>query len=252
MDYVDNTLEFDQSINTALDGSWTSTTDDYLYHNDVVDKSLFETVNYNLLQGDAATSEMRSKIVDKDGKYYDSNNKHNLILSVTNIDSTSVNNANPTFLQEMIVPTINAEGNIVFTNPSGERDAAGNELMFNSVSAITLKTTSSMDGKKDDLIFDNIAEIIRYENKVGRRTTTTVAGNADPRGAYTYDGKTTKLGEFAGALNEIDASATEIITFSNPYGVSEKAKYITEITIGIFSALVIVAVGIVVVKKKVL
>ena len=60
------------------------------------------------------------------------------------------------------------------------------------------------------------------------------------------------LGEFAGALSEIDASATEIITFSNPYGVSDRTRFLTEITIGIFSALVVVAVGIVVIKKKVL
>ena len=108
-----------------------------------------------------------------------------------------------------------------------------------------MKTSKSIDSEAEDLIFDNIAEIIRYENEVGRKTTTAVAGNADPKGM-------SGLGEFAGALPEIDASATEIITFSNPYGVSDRTRFLTEITIGIFSALVVVAVGIVVIKKKVL
>ena len=227
IDYVDNTTEFKQDINIAKDSSWTSTTDDYLYQNDIIDKSIFTKVEYNVLTGNAATSEMKSKVTDKDGNYYDTTERHNIVLSVTN-GADEGNNSNPDLLKKM-------EPQHIQDNYEGTK----------STSVIRLKTSKSIDSEAEDLIFDNIAEIIRYENEVGRKTTTAVAGNADPKGM-------SGLGEFAGALSEIDASATEIITFSNPYGVSDRTRFLTEITIGIFSALVVVAVGIVVIKKKVL
>jgi len=230
IDYIDNGLRFDQSINTADNNSWYSTTDDYLYHNDVIDKKIFQTVNYNLLQGDAATSETKSKVMDKAGVYYDTTSSHNIVLSVQN--SAGETNARNTDIMKRLLPKSKA------TNTAEQ-----------SYAFIKLNTTKSIDSQAEDLIFDNIAEVIKYENDVGRKTTTTVAGNADPRGSKAGN---TYLGEFSGSLAEIDSSATEIITFSEPYGISERGRYITEISIGVLSALVIIAAGIVIVKKKVL
>ena len=230
IDYIDNGLRFDQSINTADNNSWYSTTDDYLYHNDVIDKNIFQTVNYNVLQGDAATSESKSKVMDKAGVYYDTTSSHNIVLSVQN--STGDTNAKNTDIMKRLLPKSQA-----------------NDTTRSAYAFIKLNTTRSIDSQAEDLIFDNIAEIIKYENDVGRKTTTTVAGNADPKGSGVGN---SYLGEFSGSLAEIDSSATEIITFSEPYGISERGRYITEISIGILSALVIVAAGIVIVKKKVL
>ncbi len=232
IDYIDNGLSFDQSINTADNNSWYSTTDDYLYHNDVIDKKIFQTVNYNLLQGDAATSEFKSKVMDKAGVYYDTTSSHNIVLSVQNSTGEDTNARN-TDIMKRLLPKSQA------TNTAEQTYAF-----------IKLNTTRSIDSQAEDLIFDNIAEVIKYENDVGRKTTTTVAGNADPKGSPVEGGG--YLGEFSGSLAEIDSSATEIITFSEPYGISERGKYITEISIGVLSALVIVAAGIVIIKKKVL
>ena len=227
IDYVDTGLTFEQDINTAENSSWYPTTDDYLYHNDVLDKSIFTTVDYNVLLGDAATTERKSKIMDKDNVYFDTTTKHNIILSVRNAtvaDNASTNVTNPDLLADLV--------------PYSQDNAK-------SFGVIRLYTQRSIDSEAEDLIFDNIAEIVNYENEVGRRTSKTVAGNADPKGAA-------KLGAFQGALSEVDSSATEIITFSQPYGISDRTRFIAEITIGLFSALTIVAAGIVIVKKKVL
>lgn len=231
IDYIDNGLRFDQSINTADNNSWYSTTDDYLYHNDVIDKNIFQTVNYNVLQGDAATSETKSKVMDKAGVYYDTTSSHNIVLSVQNSTGDDTNAKNTDIMKRLL--------------PKSQAANTAEE----TYAFIKLNTTRSIDSQAEDLIFDNIAEIIKYENDVGRKTTTTVAGNADPKGSRVGN---SYLGEFSGSLAEIDSSATEIITFSEPYGISERGRYITEISIGVLSALVIIAAGIVIVKKKVL
>ena len=230
IDYVDTGLTFEQRLNTSENSSWYSTADDYLYHNNVIDKSIFSVVDYNVLLGDAATSEKKSKIMDKDGAYFDTTAKHNIILSVNTNKEGSTNVSNPDLIKDL-VPYV--------------EDASYQDNKQASIGFINLYTEKSIDSEAEDLIFDNIAEVVNYSNVVGRRTTNTIAGNADPKGEL-------NLGAFQGALAEIDSSATEIITFSQPYGVSDRTKFVAEITIGIFSALAIVAAGIIIVKKKVL
>jgi hypothetical protein len=103
--------------------------------------------------------------------------------------------------------------------------------------------TRSIDAgiNDDDLSFDNVAEIVKLDNTAGRRDVTTIAGNSNP-----------KEGEFATALKERDSSATELITFSPPTGISARENLTIQIALVSIAALGIVAVGIVFIKKKVL
>ena len=100
------------------------------------------------------------------------------------------------------------------------------------------KTVSAED---KDLSFDNIAEIVKFQNTVGRRDALAVTGNANP-----------KFGEFIESLEERDSSATELITFTPPTGIETEVTMKTQILIVIAIAAVIVIGGILVIKKKLL
>ena len=106
-----------------------------------------------------------------------------------------------------------------------------------------LTMTRSIDTEisDEDLAYDNIAEIVKFENTVGKRDIETIAGNADP-----------KLGEFTASLEERDASATELITFTPPTGLNTNTALTIQMLMVSLVALVILAIGIIVIKKTVL
>ena len=82
---------------------------------------------------------------------------------------------------------------------------------------------------------------VKFENEVGRRDTHSIPGNADP-----------SLGEFETSLAEKDQSATEIITLTPPTGANLGNVMMLQILAAVLVALVILAIGIVIIKKKVL
>ena len=90
--------------------------------------------------------------------------------------------------------------------------------------------------------YDNLAEIVKFENTVGRRDTTSITGNANPG--------TSEI--FKTSLSERDQSATELVTFTPPTGIEANTSIIAQVLIIVIISLGIVAVGIVVIKKKVL
>ena len=87
------------------------------------------------------------------------------------------------------------------------------------------------------------------ENTVGRRTATTIAGNANP---FQLDETLTPVGLYNGPGKQDDASATERITLSPPTGLDSKESRTTQLIIVILIATTIVGAGIVIIKKKVL
>jgi hypothetical protein len=89
--------------------------------------------------------------------------------------------------------------------------------------------------------FDNLAEVLRFENEVGRRDILAIPGNADP-----------SVGPFATSLSERDQSATEVVTLTPPTGADYLNIMTFQVLLVVLAGLVIVAIGIVVIKKKVL
>lgn len=92
------------------------------------------------------------------------------------------------------------------------------------------KTISSSD-TEDDLSYDNIAEILQYTNSVGRRAD--LPGNQDPKED--------------GLPKEADADRTETVVITPPTGENRSHYFVLAGVI-----LVVTAVGIFVIKKKVL
>lgn len=89
------------------------------------------------------------------------------------------------------------------------------------------------ENKTDDLRYRNITEIVKTSNDVGRRNAYSVVGNQDP----------------TAEPQEIDTDRAEIVQILPPYG-NGGINYIIAITVMISS--VVLLVGIIFIKKKVL
>ena len=106
---------------------------------------------------------------------------------------------------------------------------------------IMITKTIAASDDADNLTYDNIAEIVKYENTAGRRDESTTPGNANPA-----------KDQFIESLQERDQSATELVTFTPPTGLNVKTGMTLQILLISAIALGVVAVGIVIIKKKVL
>ena len=208
VDYVDNDLVFTPAMNSTENHVWKTTNVTELAGNGYDQERLLDR-----------TVLSEYELLDKHGVAYITGFKTNVILSVdTARNSELVGNAG---FEAKLLP--------YEQNPES----------YKSQLALTVSKTVSAEDK--DLSFDNIAEIVKFQNTVGRRDALAVTGNANP-----------KLGEFPEALKERDSSATELITFTPPTGVETKVTMITQVLIVIAIASVIVVGGILIIKKKVL
>lgn len=216
VDYIDNDVVFSGNLNNTQDMSWSAITVDELRPH--IDNSIIDS---------------EGRILDEDGISYTTDNRTNIAVSA---DEDSTNS------------TINNAGFIVDLQPENATKTTG----ANYRASMYLTTTKYVSGDSDDLQIDNIAEIIRYNNKVGRRDELTIAGNQNPVNASEKDVNMmtgTTLSD--GMVYERDTSATEVITLSPPFGsglMIWKLQVIASITGG----LAILAGGIVFIKKKVL
>ena len=161
------------------------------------------------------------ELVDKHGVAYMTEYKNNVVLSIDTARNSGL------------------VGNSGFVAKLLPYDKSENPENYKSEIELTVSKTVSAEDK--DLSFDNIAEIVKFQNTVGRRDTLTVTGNANP-----------KLGEFPEALKERDSSATELITFTPPTGIEANVTMTTQVLIVIMIAAAIVVIGILIIKKKVL
>ena len=105
---------------------------------------------------------------------------------------------------------------------------------------LTLLKTFSPDDKEDTLAYRNVAEIIQLTNTAGRRDMDAIPGNQDP------DVRDSNPDDLVLPL-EYDADVTEQIIITPPTG-KNKAFYFVLATV----VLVILATGIILIKKKVL
>ena len=120
------------------------------------------------------------------------------------------------------------------------------------MASMNLTITRYVGSDSDDLQIDNVAEIIKYNNKVGRRDELTIAGNQVPALALEkHVDLTTPPTVSSGMQYERDTSATEVITLSPPFG-SELSTWKLQVIGSIAAGLAVVAGGIVLIKKKVL
>ena len=255
VDYVGNDAVFNSTENEENDHIWRNTNitellGSGLEENRLIDPNVlpvFQKVDKHevdyLVKQDVLTdpsdpSTLTGKSIQRD----------NLILSVDDDSEQTVITESETPPEETEdTPTVDTNS-IVKSNAGFERELVPYDVVdleedFEYTSSITLtvsKTVAAQDDA-DNLSYDNIAEIVKYENSVGRRDEAALVGNANPL-----------IGEFKTSLKERDASATELITFTPPTGIETQEVMQTQFLIIVISSLVIVVIGIVIIKKKVL
>lgn len=218
VDYVDNDAIFTSAYNNTTDHSWVNTTVSELtgsgYDNDrLLDPAITQTY----------------ELIDQYGIAYIVDERNNIILSEDSLETTDKTDT-----------TIRNNG---FEKKLSAIDVSTGKISQDNMSTITLSIsrTIAAAADTDDLTFDNLAEIVKFENTVGRRDVAATPGNANPH-----------LGEFETAVYETDSSATELITFTPPTGLAVQTGMTLQVLIVVVSALTIIAIGIVIIKKKVL
>ena len=220
IDYVDNDAVFKASNNTGKDYSWKSVTVDELLSDKLIDSSIVKNVDG------------KNVILDNKGRTYTTEQRSNIVLSVEG--TTGEELTNPGFIVDLLPYSASKEN--------------GDTTDVSCMATMSMVITRSIDSQisDDDLSYDNIAELIKLENTVGKRDIETISGNIDPKGGSLGEG------EFAASIDERDSSATEVITFTPPYGLGVKNSLRIEIFIVGLVALTILGTGIVLIKKYVI
>ena len=256
LDYVDNDAVFETNSNKKKDHYWRNATVSELDGNGTMGKRLINMLTSNEMY-----------ILDKDERKYTTDTQNNLALSIDIVTDTGDNRENihdnGGFEMKLLPITYergrvtdgdkirlntvidNDDGNIVpMDAPAGEKrqidNSSPNWYKVASVMDITILKRTASDDDADSMAYDNLAEIVRYENSVGRRDMTVVPGDTKPI-----------LGEFITSLDERDSSAPEIITFTPPTGTFYRNIINNQLIIAVVAGLGIIVLGIIVIKKKV-
>lgn len=227
IDYVDNDGVFTPEYNTENDHIWRNTSITELTGN-----------GYEVNRLISKDTIPEYEILDKNYISYITGQRNNLILSTDDqSEQTDDVKSNENFERKLVPYTTITKGD---TESDEEFEIRRNNAYSSQITLTVTKTVSAQDDA-DNLTYDNLTEIVKFENSVGRRDVTTIAGNANP-----------KLGEFKTALEERDTSATELVTFTPPTGIEVEESMTTQILVIVMLSLGVVVLGIVVIKKKVL
>ncbi len=109
-------------------------------------------------------------------------------------------------------------------------DKNNKEERAKAVATIRLPLTKvlSAESDKDDMTYENVAEIIQFTTLTGRRTNfATTIGNADIAGTVPDETKGER--EFVAAITEHDTAATETVTLIPPTGLMRNRRAIVNV-----------------------
>ena len=235
VDYVDTDVDFIDLNNVTRDQSWLNATVEYLLDNKLIDPAVVQIIDKNgKVTGQTRANRManndeRYAIIDKGQREYMTESKNNIILNVDN--NADVDTAtNPDMIRELL-------------------PYSSNKNYDEAVAKINLEVSRYYSSELDNSDIENIAEIIKLENTVGRRDVRSIVGNANP---YALNAEGEPIGEYAEAAKEPDTDATELITLSPPTGLDSKIIRETQMVIVCTVAVGILLIGIILIKKKVL
>lgn len=235
IDYVDNDATFAAIDNMEANNSWRTITEPELlavkedgtfdYENRILTMNTEETKGIFTLNEDGTINATVGSILDDKGVKYNTENKSNIIISIDDTYEKEADKLTNKGFTKALVPAV----------MSDENNAWNSEITLTTTKYFGAETNSK------DMTFDNVAEIVKFEGTVGRRDIETTPGNTVP-----------SVGEFKASLEERDTSATELITLTPPTGADVTKVMGIQLILAILAGLLIVAIGIVVIKKKVL
>jgi len=239
VDYVDPDVVFTDLNNVSRDQSWTNTQIQTLLDDKLIDPSVVQIVDAdgNITGSTAADRGLntgeRYSIISDNYQEYAIGERNNIITNIDN-NADETNATNPSLVK--------------FLEPymANRNDKA-------ATATISLEVSRYYSSELDSNDIDNIAEIIKAENTVGRRDIRAIAGNANPFEIENpADPDDEPIGVYQVAAKEPDTSATEVITLSPPTGLDAHEVRIAKLVLVTLFATIIIAVGIVLIKKKVL
>ena len=245
VDYVDNDAVFSQADNNTKNQSWKSAHINELEGNGYESERL---VSRDVIQ--------QYDLIDKNNIAYTTESRNNIALSIDVGEYAVKYDGVESAKFAEIKDSTNAE----FSSPLKPYEACNLEEGSTDeyADAIKIKATRTVSAQDDadQLEFDNMAEIVKIENSVGRRDMFVVTGNANPVGGIMStleDGTESFTADiFAEAHKERDSSATEVVTFAPPTGIKAQVPLTMQVLLISVIALAIVAVGVVIIKKTVL
>ena len=255
VDFVDNNLAFNQNINSTWkvveqDNANYKPTDTYRYsktlgHTDA-DEEIGDLVRYSIGPDDKVHIHGGAELAANADPDHGFNNygmpqeiqlnrtltmkkqidEYNTIVTSRNADEvTSVNTkASPFYGKELYPKKV-------------ETFAGGLDTSVKDT--IILSDILSPENKQDSLNYSNFVQLVKVSNDVGRRMAMSVVGNDDPS-----ETDATKI--------EMDADMAERVTILVPFGGDESITKIAIIVSTIVGAGIIMAVGIILIKKKIL
>lgn len=211
LDYVDNSLVFSPIDN---EGSWGTAMAEELIGNGYLKEDV-----YKFVKEDGTTINL---IADINGIEYQTNTKNNLAVT---IDDATLSD-----LSKQLYPIASGEGEA----------SASTELM--------VSTFLSSENESDDMVYENIAEIIKFTTLTGRRTVSTeTVGNAKVNlvGYVNSDPE--------GTLGESDTSIVEKIMLTPPTGADWIDTYVlTRVIIYVVASIAVITLGILFIPKFVI
>lgn len=226
LDYIDNDLVFNNDDNKSENELWKTTTTEELYTDGMLNKS---TYTYYDSTGQVVGSTTGNweiyKLVDANGRAYDTTERSNLALSLDDrvrddyaaneIDST-VNKLFSQFLLPRRSNSLESFGQI----------------------SLTASKVLSPEDETDDMIYENVAEIIQYTTVTGRITNlATTIGNAK------VEEITGESPEFHEGRTESDTASVEKVTLTPPTGLNRISSTVRNVVEGAsYSVVAIIAV----------
>ena len=229
VDYVPNNMRFEKNaqenigiwrvIESYNDGFNQPELTKYYENKPGINDNPIQLVDGSLLKADLSST--LSSVINKYNTVIELISKSNIEESPTiNPEDLESRITKRDLVPEQYIKTFNIDSNTIKSS----------EFDF-----LVLSQSISPENKSDDLTYRNIAEIVRYDNEVGRRMEWSVTGNQDP----------------VEPPQELDTDRAETITILPPFGeLSNYTNLIASITIIVSG--VILVVGIVFIKRKII
>ena len=228
IDYVDNDLVFNDSDNKGRNGLWKTTTSTELYENKWIAADVFAAIDMTgAIIGNSAefAGEYKNKLVDSEGREYDTDVRSNLALSLDDRvrDDYAAGETDPTINEDI--------SKFLMPRYSKSLDSYG-------TITITASKVLSPEDKSDDMTYENIAEIIQYTSVTGRVTNlATTIGNAK---IEEIGRNSAESPEFYEGRTESDTASVEKITLTPPTGLSKVDQVVRNVVEGASSVVFVI------------
>lgn len=252
LDYIDNDLVFNNDDNRGENRLWKTTTAAELFSDGMLNETTYSYYEDGQLISDNAQIQanretLEKKLVDADGRAYNTEQRSNLAISLDDRvrDDYATDEEDPTTNKKFTK----------FLIPRYSREKSLDS--FGTISLYASKVISPED-ENDDMVYENIAEVIQYSSVTGRVTNlATTIGNAkiEELTNSTPDKRPNESSEYYEGRTESDTASVEKVTLTPPTGLDRLNRTVRKVvegasyTVVTIIAVILVCVAVLVIIK---